>query len=383
MTGLKTILFVSHKHPPSIGGMETHNFHLKLGLEKSFKVIPLIIKPKESRISFFWNIKSKMEKILHENHVDLVYVNDGLLALVVSGLKVKFPSTLFTATIHGLEATFPVSIYQKNILPRLNHYDLFIAVSNFTKNILDNVDGLSKKTICILNGIDHQVYQLSENEIVEFDKKYADFADKKVLLSVGRPVLRKGFSWFAQHVLPLLPDNVFYVVAGPLPKKSMIDSLRHNLLPKRLNHALNLALGYPEDAANLLTIRDNRLRLTGSVSYAELNYLIERADLFIVPNIEVAGDAEGFGLVALEGAIRAKVVIAAYLQGLKDAIIHSKNGIVILPKDVDEWLVYCKYYIENQDMGINFGKDAKNYTIQHYSWEKMSSQYVDAFYKLF
>jgi glycosyltransferase involved in cell wall biosynthesis len=382
MADKKTILFVSHKHPPSIGGMETHNYHLKLGLEKEFNLIPLIIGPQESRVSFFWNIRKKMITALHENHVDAVYVNDGLLALIVSGLKQKFPVVTFIATIHGLEATFPATIYQQRILPRLKAYDLLIGVSNFTKSILDNIKGLNGKTQCILNGIDHQVYNLTPLEKEEFSEKYAFLKNKKVLLSVGRPVIRKGFSWFAKNVLPSLDSDVKYVVAGPLPKKDRMYTLRNYVLPKSLNHQINLALGYPEDTWTLSKIENPNLILTGGLSYAELNYLIDRADLFIVPNIEVRGDAEGFGLVALEGAIHKKLVISADLQGLKDAIINGRNGVVLPSANKQKWIDACQYYLDHTSETEEFGRKAYEYTTNNYSWDKMVEEYIDLFKKM-
>jgi phosphatidylinositol alpha-1,6-mannosyltransferase len=373
------VLFVSHKHPPSIGGMETHNFHLKVGLEKEFNLIPIVIAPNESRISFFWKVRKRMISVLNQHHTDFVYVNDGLLAIIAGSLKESFPDTQFIATIHGLEATFPSSFYQQRLLTRLRYYDKLICVSNFTKGVLDKINVLSGKTYCILNGIDHNTYVVSEHEKCLFEEKYSNISGRRILLSVGRPVKRKGFSWFATEVLPHLENDPVYIVAGPLPSDESTYKWRKKLLPETLNHLINLAFGYAEDSWSLRKIENKNLVLTGSVSYPELNFLIDKCDLFIVPNILVDGDAEGFGLVALEGAIRGKIVLAADIQGLKDAISHHNNGIKIQSGDALNWIKICNDLLSKTASDHLTSHQIKSYTIDNYSWNKMVKEYIALF----
>jgi phosphatidylinositol alpha-1,6-mannosyltransferase len=379
MDDKKVILFVSHKHPPSIGGMENHNYHLKIRLEKDYTLIPIIIQPGESSISFFRSVRKRMMHELESKKIDSVYVNDGLLGIIIADLKLKFPNVKFISTIHGLDVTFPVKFYQKKLVPRLRHFDKLICDSRFTNDVVDKFDELKSKSITILCGNDSEIYKLSATERQQFDEKYKYLEEFKILLSIGRPVKRKGFSWFAKNVLPNLASNVRYLVVGPLPKISFSHKLRNFVLPSKTNHYINLGLGFPEDFEELQKIKDGKLILTGKVSYPELNYLIERADLFIVPNVDVKGDAEGFGLVALEGAIRNKVVLAADLQGLQDAISDQNNGFLLPSEDQAKWVEKVNYFLNDpqktKEMGISAGK----YTIENYSWDKMTKEYSDIF----
>jgi hypothetical protein len=48
-----------------------------------------------------------------------------------------------------------------------------------------------------------------------------------------------------------------------------------------------------------------------------------------MPNIRVPGDAEGFGLVALEAVVCGTAVLAADLEGITEAIQHGKNGLLV------------------------------------------------------
>ncbi len=67
-------------------------------------------------------------------------------------------------------------------------------------------------------------------------------------------------------------------------------------------HHLQLLLGIASDAGEvneLLKTTRNAHHL-GSIPYNDLLQLFSLADLFVMPNIQVDGDEEGFGLVALE-----------------------------------------------------------------------------------
>lgn len=373
------LLFVSHKHPPSIGGMQTQNFYLKKGLENVFDLTDVIIKPDQSSINFLITVRGTMNKLLSKQHFDLVYVNDGLLGIITADLKKRYPHVAFFATIHGLEATFPMKFYRNYLIKKLTYFDKLICVSHFTKNHLDTLLNTTAKTTCIANGIDHIVPEISKREEAFYDEKYCFLQNKKILISVGRPVKRKGFSWFVKNVLPSLGEEVVYLIAGPFPSKSVLKSIINIILPRRINHLLDLLLGYPTDAQELKSMKNSKLKILDRVPQGELNYLIKKAHLFIVPNIDVDGDSEGFGLVALEGAIREKVVLASDFQGLKDAIINNENGLLLPAGESDVWIQTCNNLLSNTKDLTLLGRKAKEYTIRHYSWDKMVNQYADLF----
>jgi phosphatidylinositol alpha-1,6-mannosyltransferase len=52
-------------------------------------------------------------------------------------------------------------------------------------------------------------------------------------------------------------------------------------------------------------------------------------DLFVQPNIQVSGDMEGFGLTTIEAAMRGTPVVAADIEGIKDAVVAGRTGILI------------------------------------------------------
>jgi len=76
-----------------------------------------------------------------------------------------------------------------------------------------------------------------------------------------------------------------------------------------------------------------KVLLLGKVGEERLADLLRSTDVFVMPNIVVPNDVEGFGIVALEAAASGLPVVAADLQGIKDAIIHGENGVLVEPEN--------------------------------------------------
>ena len=55
-----------------------------------------------------------------------------------------------------------------------------------------------------------------------------------------------------------------------------------------------------------------------------------------MPNIPVAGDMEGFGLVCIEAAANGLPVVAAKLEGIADAVIDQETGLFFCSLNADE-----------------------------------------------
>ena len=53
------ILFISHKYPPAIGGMEKHAYELQSRLQSHFKIHQLVYDNQEGRFRFFYYLKKK------------------------------------------------------------------------------------------------------------------------------------------------------------------------------------------------------------------------------------------------------------------------------------------------------------------------------------
>jgi glycosyltransferase involved in cell wall biosynthesis len=78
--------------------------------------------------------------------------------------------------------------------------------------------------------------------------------------------------------------------------------------------------------------------LLGYISDEEKNCLYRISDLFVMPNISVDGDQEGFGIVALEAGSYGIPTIATDIEGIRDAILDGKTGRLMKERETQAFL---------------------------------------------
>ncbi|NGM63924.1 glycosyltransferase family 4 protein [Sphingobacterium sp. SGR-19] len=380
------ILFVSHKYPPATGGMEKQSFELIEGMRAYGTVRKIVYTEGESHFQFFRKLNGRILAMIHRYpKIGIVHFNDGLIA-AVSLWHVGYSHLRRVVTLHGLDVVFPLKIYERFIFPRFNRYDHIVAVSKATAAAAVQRGISSEKISVIANGISHQVApKTSITEWEKFQHTYHLPVGKKVLVTLGRPVKRKGFSWFIREVLPLLPDDFYLVMAGPFVRETRPIEKWLSRLPSRWSDLYMLFMGYPSDQAVIRDLlRDptysSRVKHVGKLPSADLGILLSHAEAFLMPNINVDGDMEGFGLVCLEASACGTIVLAAALEGITDAIQHLRNGIQVEPKNANAWskAIQKLSYDDTEDRRSTF----RAYTLTHFSWEKMVSEYADLFREL-
>ncbi|MBD1432425.1 glycosyltransferase family 4 protein [Sphingobacterium sp. DN00404] len=379
------ILFVSHKYPPATGGMEKQSYELIEGMHAHAIVRKIVYTGEESYFQFFRKLNGRILSMIHRYpKIGIIHFNDGLIAAV--GLwHVGYTHLRRVVTLHGLDVVFPLKVYQRFILPRFNRYDHIVAVSHATATAAIR-RGIDKKKVSVIaNGIDHQLEPKNNIEDWEqFRHKYHLPAHRKILVTLGRPVKRKGFSWFIREVLPLLPEEYHLVMAGPLSKEpSKVDKLLAGL-PERCRTLYMLFMGYPSDQAALCTLLndpayDKKITHLGKLPLEEVEILLSHAEAFLMPNIKVEGDMEGFGLVCLEASACGALVLASALDGITDAIQHQKNGIQVEPENAEAWsqAIQHRWDTEGQQRYA-----FRKYTLNHFGWDKMVNDYAVLFKRL-
>jgi len=385
------ILFVSHKYPPATGGMEKQSFELINNLSKHPQVqIHMLVyrKGEESLLKFFWNLNSNILRTLelHPN-IQLIHFNDGLiasLALFHSGYK----HLKRVVTLHGLDVVFPLRYFQKKILPRCNEYDHIITVSSATAKAAIR-RGISEDKITVIkNGVDHDIAKSRPAPLEQIKHYYPQIdLNKKYMVTLGRPVKRKGFAWLLREVVPQMPSDFQLLMIGPFNQKASFTEKTLRLLPKKIFHLVTLFLGYPSDESEIRKllqdpIIDSRVKHLGKVPFHHLQSLLGHASAFLMPNIQVPGDMEGFGLVCLEASVAGTLVLASSLEGITDAVQHQKNGILLPSNDSDRWVDQLNAVLDNTDGYQVLAKSYQAFSLEHYGWEIMASSYLQTFRQL-
>jgi len=381
------ILFITHKYPPTIGGMEKQSFELITRAAKLHDTVVHAYKGEGSKLKWFVDLKKEVKKILKEQpDIQLIHVNDGLMAAATLWLK-KYTEIPVVATFHGLDITFPSTIFQNRIVKKMHGLDGAICVSRATTKACLERGFDTQKVFTVLNGVDHDLAEI-EREL-DFvarvrNETSVNLADKKIVMTMGRAVKRKGFSWFLKNVVPELDEGTVFLMVGPLNTKPGIGEKIINNLPFGLSSKLQLMFGMATDVNAIIealshpTTR-NKVHHMGKVSFSDLMQYLAIADVFVMPNIKVDGDAEGFGLVALEASLRGAPVVAAGIEGITDAVIDGDNGIQLPSGDAPRWIETLNALLMDDVRLKEMSQSAIDTTLKNYGWDKMVSGYLDVF----
>jgi phosphatidyl-myo-inositol dimannoside synthase len=126
-----------------------------------------------------------------------------------------------------------------------------------------------------------------------------------LVLSVGRLMRRKGF------------DNV--IRALPMLRRQGVDA-----------HYAVIGIGeeleYLSALSRELGVTD-RVHMLGHVSYEDLPRWYCASDVFAMPNRDIRGDTEGFGLVFLEAAAAGRPALAGTAGGTGSAVEDGVTGL--------------------------------------------------------
>ncbi|MGL4630728.1 MAG: glycosyltransferase family 4 protein [Leadbetterella sp.] len=377
------VLFVSHKFPPSTGGMEKQSYELINGMKSHGKVHVIVPAENENKILFFLKLKSRILGFLKANPtIKTIHFNDALIATVCLGHK-EYTHLKRIVTVHGLDVVFPNAYYQTKLLPRFNRFDTIIAVSEATAQACIDRGIDKNKVVVIPNGVDHEIgiNLPSKTEIDAILQKLGIDPHRPLLVGLGRAVKRKGFSWFSAEVVPKLPKNVQVVWIGPFHKDATMLEKILGLLPKKLSRQLELALGFPTDEKQLreLLKQESNIKHLGKLPWKELEIALASATAFVMPNIAVEGDMEGFGLVCLEAGLCGTTVLAANIDGIPSAVHTGKNGVLLPNTDVEAWRQTIDMLISENCNRTESTASQRAYIIQTFGWKKMVSQYAQIF----
>lgn len=367
------ILYVSHTHPPqgeimdNIGGMQRVSQQLVRELEQKESVTlfkETINAAGKAKIiaktaSFLFTQLMELPHRARQVEADVILFSSMVTAGLAPAIRSRI-SIPMVAINHGRDVTLPVSLYQWFLPKVFNALDGVISVSRATREECIERGMDPCKGVALANGFDlnrlskfpdkmESRHRLQQNFQIPLDQKF-------MLFTVGRMVKRKGHEWFIREVMPQLDDHIVYVTVGDGPQYDKI-----------------------EKTAKEMPFSD-RIFLLGRQPDEVLKQAYAAADLFVMPNIPVEGDMEGFGIVLLEANMAQTPAVAADLEGIRDVIAQGKNGYRVPPRDSKQFTVKIKKLLEN---GLpDFSKKAQEYVQKKFNWNHVALQYVEYLQKV-
>jgi phosphatidylinositol alpha-1,6-mannosyltransferase len=313
-------------------------------------------------IGALWKIYAMAER----REIDAVLFSSMVTASLAIPLKAHLRrcGVLTAAIVHGRDVTLDIPFYQRFVPRVFSAVDAVLPVSRATGEACLQ-RGLGRRKLYIVpNGVaTHRFTSTGSNGSARklLLRQYADqnLPERGLLLcSVGRQVKRKGFAWFVSEVMPLLPDDVHYWLAGDGPE---MDDILAAAEKKGVRH---------------------RIRLLGRVSEHDLELLYAASDLFVMPNIPVAGDMEGFGVVMLEAGLSGLPTIGSRLEGITDVIDEGQNGHLVPSGDAWGFSEAIMQYYRDHERHSQAKRRAENYVRHGFSWSAIADRYVNVLHAL-
>ncbi len=356
------VLFITRKYPPQIGGMEKYSKGLIDNINCKKRVIAL----KRSQWHLIWFIPYSIIKgFFISKDCDLIYFCDSFMALSGLFLKLLTKKPVFI-TAHGLDVTYSNPLYQHIIIRHLKYLDKVICVSNSTISECVKRGVPRNKCVFIPNGIDlkggkfaDKVLSVRSGEKSRkvYKKRLAKFLNKKVedkdiLVTVGRLVKRKGVAWFVKNVMPKLDESIVYMIIG---SGSDMARIKYYIRKYKLQE---------------------RVFVLGRLSDNDLGKVCLGSDVFVMPNIKIKGDMEGFGIVGIEAVNWGLPIVAAGLEGIKDAIKHRKNGVLVRPMHAEGFVKEINKFLNDDERKRLMAKQAFEYNLTYYDWNRVAGKYL-------
>jgi phosphatidylinositol alpha-1,6-mannosyltransferase len=285
---------------------------------------------------------------LASRRADVVLTGDALAYALFRPLLVA-AHVPHATMVMGLDVTYQHRLYRAIVHRSLRRAPRIIAISEATARAAIDVGVDPSRVSVIRLGLPaphHEPGGRAEaGRTLRSDLGIAP--DDVIAVTVGRLVRRKGVLWFVRKVLPHLPASVVYVVAGDGPHAPQIG-----------------------DAVDELGLAP-RVKLLGPVDDSVREHLLRGADLFVQPNVRVPGDMEGFGLAVLEAAMRGTLTVASGIEGILDAVIDGRTGILLPAEDEGAWVRRLSLLVSDvgalRELGVEYGTAAR----ESYSVERM------------
>jgi len=344
MTHRPTVRFITRKWAPAVGGMETYCLQLTKHIEDDVNLnihtLPGNVDGSAPGMFKILGFGLKMMfKLLALPKTDVVHVSDmaswplGLMA------RLRRPKTHIVLSAHGSDLSFE---QRSGFLPRI--YKIYMRLGALCLPralILANSKWIAD--LATQKGFkDVRCVPLA----TDMPMRTPPVRTSRHLFYAGRIIRTKGMSFIINDVLPLLPDHLMLRVAGTVWEAEEGKALDHP-----------------------------RVTFLGQLGAEALAKEYGDALCVVVPSLA----PEGFGLVAIEGALSGGVVLASNHTGLAET---CDNGLGVLVT-AGEAAAWAETILSTANWSASERKDfitrAQSQALKRYSWPRVAKDTLEAY----
>ena len=304
-----------------------------------------------SRMSFVWPkwlpLLFHLWRTARREKTEAILVGQVLPVGTAVMILNKFLHLPYFVSCHGMDIlTAASSPRKKKLLNKiLEQASGVVANSEFTRNELMKL-GVPENKITIVYPCPGDVTGITPEKILEI-KNRLGLADKKIILTVGRLVARKG----QDKVIEALPKilarvpNIIYVIVGDGPEKEKLQILSSKLQV------------------------ENNILFTGEISEEKKTAFYQLCDVFIMTPRQIGPDVEGFGMVYLEANQYGKPVVAGKSGGVAEAVIDGVTGLVVNPEDTNQISEAVIKLLTDDLLAKKMGEQGRERVEKEFRWE--------------
>ena len=301
-------------------------------------------------IKGLWNTRRAIKKY----RIECLLVGQVLPLGTIALLLKRWMGIPYLVMTHGMDVTTPFGpggSMRKQRLVRmiLRSASAVTTVSNYTKSQLVQL-GVSEQQIVTVYpcpNVEVTGAEPTTEFLAQLDRTHR-LEGKRILLSVGRLVERKGFDMVIAAMVAIrkqYPD-VVCVIVGEGPYRARLEALitRYQLA--------------------------SVVRLVGSVSTEELAGWYARAECMIMPSRELPNhDVEGFGISFVEANAFGKPVIGGKSGGVVDAVVDGETGFLVEPTNLAMLTKAMQTILDQPELAQRLGGQGKKRVAELFDWK--------------
>ena len=279
---------------------------------------------------------------------------EGIMAL---GLR-ELTGVRYACYVHGEDIGIAATSRELRFLVArvFDNAEYVIANSHNTGRMLREAWALGGERVHVLHpGVDTEQFVPARRD--ERTRAELGWQGRRVVLTVGRLQLRKGQDMLIRALRQIREavPNVLYAIVGDGGERERLQELveREGL--------------------------SDHVQFLGELTDERLLGCYQQCDLFVLPNRQVGGDFEGFGMVLLEAQACGKPVLAGASGGTAETMDIPNTGRVVecsLPEPLAESIIDLLQAPRRLE---EMGMAARDWVVERFDWQALADEAATLF----
>ena len=309
-------------------------------------------------ITQYWRLAARIRDLIRNHECRELHVArclpEGFVAWILRSVY-RIPYIVY---VHGEETRTSATSRELTWMTRRAFGDAkyLVANSHNTARILQEEWGVSPSRIRVLHpGVDASRFvPAAASEQV---RRGLGWHGRSVVLTVGRLQIRKGHDMLIRALPKIrqrVPD-VLYALVGDGEERGRLEAL-----------------------VDELGVKGN-VQFLGELADDQLVECYQQCDVFALPNREVNGDFEGFGMVLVEAQACGKPVIAGASGGTDETMDVGKTGLIgdcSSPAFLEETITAL---LIDATLRVSMGVSGRDWIVRHFNWTSLAKQAAEVF----